>query len=491
MKNLESTILSIYNSAEYQQLKEYYGKSTMFSALGIARSENRHSAFLAWLLDAAADHKLGNEPLKKLLGLYALHSTTISNSMKTQLITGHYNLTDIKVSTEETLANYEGGQGLKDNQKRLDIASSFTIAPIGSEDATIEAVLVIENKVYSKEGQHGDKMQTQIYHDCLSDFCKKNNKELFEVFLTPDEDQKPACNAFCQLTYQQLLDFVITPLSFISTDSHTSTMISDYIRNLGVPAFNMDEHDNAMDDYTIMATSKDEIAKLNALYQIEGFAELFSNTLLAKFEDKAFSLCGEDAQSKLNALNADTAELLTEFWDANVNIFKAVMRYVAPYSGNTDCNTLFKKSNRDNSKYRVSYNGERIFPQKRSLSKGMTALAIFHAYVKKNKNQDISIGDLNKAFPCEKLNDYYYKSYYNSIFHEYAMELTFDGGTHKGNPSRAVWDFYVDESQLMVIASGTKKVMAVKMWRKGDFEKLLNHVNTHKELFDGIVVEQV
>ena len=56
--NYESTILSVYNSSEYQQLKEYYGKSTLFSTLGIARSENKHSAFLAWLFDAAPDHTL-------------------------------------------------------------------------------------------------------------------------------------------------------------------------------------------------------------------------------------------------------------------------------------------------------------------------------------------------------------------------------------------------------------------------------------------------
>lgn len=219
-------------------------------------------------------------------------------------------------------------------------------------------------------------------------------------------------------------------------------MISDYIRNLGVPAFNMDDKGTPMEDYTIMATSKEEIARLDALYLSDGFADLFTDTLLAKFKDKAFSLCGEDAQNRYRSINPDKLELLTEFWDANVNIFKAIMSYVTPFSG-MDCDFLFKKSNRDNSKYRVSYNGDYIFPEKRALSKGMTALAIFHAYVRKNQDKDLSIQDLNKAFPCKDLNEYYYKNYYKDIFYPYAEQLYFDcaNKTHNGKDSRAVWIF--------------------------------------------------
>lgn len=488
--NKENIVLNIYNCAEYQQLKEYYGKSTIFSSLGIARSENRHSAFLSWLFDTAADHKLGSEPLKKLLGLYALRSTIISNSMKAQLITGNYNLADVCVSTEETLANYDGGEGMKDNQKRLDIVCSFSIIPVGTEDAPIEVILVVENKVYSKEGRHDGRMQTQIYHDCMSDYCNKNKKELFEIFLTPDVTQDPACEAYCKLTYQELLDSVITPLSFMNADSHTSMMLADYIRNLGVPAFNMDDQDKAMDNYTIMATSKGEIDKLNALYHTEGFAELFEDTLLAKFENKALPILDESAASRLDAISADTSELLSEFWDANVNIFKAIMKYVDPYK-DKDCDFLFKKSNRDNTKYRVSCDGEYIFPEKRALSKAMTALAIFHAYVK--KHDDISMSDLNKVFPCKELNEYYFKNYYKNLFYLYTEQLHFDcdNKTHNGKDSRAVWDFYVKPSLLMNINSGTQKVMAVKMWRKGDFGKLLHHLSSHPEWFDGIVVEEI
>lgn len=192
----------------------------------------------------------------------------------------------------------------------------------------------------------------------------------------------------------------------------------------------------------------------------------------------------------MDVINADVSELLSEFWDANVNIFKAIMRYADPYK-DKDCDFLFKKSNRDNTKYRVKCDGEYIFPEKRALSKGMTALAIFHAYVK--KNDGVSVYDLNKVFPCKELNDYYFKNYYKDLFYLYTEHLHFDcdNKSHHGKDSRAVWDFYVKPSLLMDINSGTQKVMTVKMWRKGDFEKLLNHLSSHPEWFDGIVVEEV
>ena len=492
--NYESIILSVYNSAEYLQLKEYYGKGTMFSILGIARSENRHSAFIAWLLNAVSDHNLGTEPLKKLLGLYALRSETISNSLKIQLITGHYRLQDVTVSTEKTLKNYEGSEENLDKQKRLDIVCSFTIVSADTEDAedtSLKVLLVIENKVYSKEGCRGGKKQTQIYHDVLAAYCDKYNEELLEIFLTPDEEQTPACQSYCKLTYQDLLDSVITPLSFMSMDGHASMLIDDYIRNLGVPAFNMDDKEQTTDEYSIMATSKEEVCKLNALFNLDGFTELFTDAILAKYEDKAFPLCGSNARERFNALDAEKSELLIEFWNTNIDIFKAIMRYVEPYQS-MDCNALFKKNNRDNSKYRVKLDGHYIFSEKPSLSKAMTALAIFHAYAKKNEGKNITVQDMNAAFPCKDINEYYFKNYYKNLFYPYSDQLPFDSEntTHNNIMAQSRWNFYVNPSPLITIGLGTMKVMVVKMWRKADFDRLLNHIRNHEE-FAGIVVEEI
>ena len=133
-------------------------------------------------------------------------------------------------------------------------------------------------------------------------------------------------------------------------------------------------------------------------------------------------------------------------------------------------------------KYVVSYNGEPLFDGKR-LSKAMTACAIFKAYLM--KYPATTLEELRKAFPCEKLNDYYYDRYFNDLFYESHPEnidedgfeiLTRTGGKYKGQAVRANWDFYLKKDLLLPIENGQKKAMCVKMWRKGDFDKLIEFV---------------
>ena len=64
-------ILDFYKLPEFQKLNAYYMQSTVFNVLGIQRSENRHSAFLAWLLNPDAPHSLKEMPLRKFLALIA------------------------------------------------------------------------------------------------------------------------------------------------------------------------------------------------------------------------------------------------------------------------------------------------------------------------------------------------------------------------------------------------------------------------------------
>ena len=80
-------ILDMYNDSTYQELKAYYEKTTIFNVLGVERSETRHSAFLCWLLNANASHGLGEEPMKKLLRLYATKMDDDS-SFRIMLMTG-------------------------------------------------------------------------------------------------------------------------------------------------------------------------------------------------------------------------------------------------------------------------------------------------------------------------------------------------------------------------------------------------------------------
>ena len=93
-------ILDMYNDSTYQELKAYYEKTTIFNVLGVERSETRHSAFLCWLLNANASHGLGEEPMKKLLRLYATKMDDDS-SFRIMLMTGDYELEMNDIVTEK------------------------------------------------------------------------------------------------------------------------------------------------------------------------------------------------------------------------------------------------------------------------------------------------------------------------------------------------------------------------------------------------------
>ena len=122
-----------------------------------------------------------------------------------------------------------------------------------------------------------------------------------------------------------------------------------------------------------------------------------------------------------------------------------------------------------------------MFPGKR-LSKAMAACAIFKAYLE-NRPQT-TLEQLREAFPCKSINSYYWDNYYSDLFYLLPDEvdengepcLKFTAGKHKGGDSLAVWDFNLSEERLLPLNNGTEKAICVKLWRKGDFDRLLEHV---------------
>ena len=90
---------------------------------------------------------------------------------------------------------------------------------------------------------------------------------------------------------------------------------------------------------------------------------------------------------------------------------------------------------------------------------------------------------------------YYKENFYAELFYytpevvdeEGDFSLTFTAGRHKDEPSKAKWDFYLQNHQLLHLENGAKTAMCVKMWRKGDFDRLVEHVQ--KNYNDFITIE--
>ena len=488
--NVNEEIMKMYNSSVYQELKDYYSKTTIFNVLKIERNENRHSAFLCWLFNSSASHDLGEVPMKKLLRLYASKMEDgLNDNLKILLMAGNYDLRISEIQTEKAVKK----TSKKDASGRIDIWARMTLTN-KEEENEVPLVLIIENKIYSGEGDN----QTQDYHDYFKK-TKEYNETAIEIFLTPDA-QAPTCPAFINIIYPELLKHVILPLSKMAMPTEAGQLISDYIRNLSKPSIDIDKG-----GYTVIATSEDEKEKLKKIYS--DYKPLYQAALIAgnmvqvlKYGNKEYfnqlvtflgglqlistegnKLTVQQAKKYIQEMNH--LQLLEAFWNNNEDLFKAILPQIdkeleIPIDGKQ----IFKVSHRDTSRYDVfikDAHGDKKSYGKR-LFKNRAANAIFRAYI--DKNPHISLEELRQRFPGY-INCYYYNKAFQHLFYKAdTVNPPFDMGKAIGQIGDINWDFLYKDEFLLPIANGNQKVMSVKVWRKPDFDRLLQYLKEENEL---------
>ena len=486
---MRNKILNLINSIEFQELNSYYNEKTIFGALNVERNENRHSAFVAWWLNPKSEHGLGDAPLKLFLCLVAtkewgesIFKQNDKVDFYSRVLAGDYNIT-IRENFE--LEKSVGKLSSNNSKGRIDIWSALelTAEDEDGKDSSLAVGMVIENKIYSNEGKN----QTVRYFDAVNSYMKELPSEMeysgMGILLTATK-QKPSCDQFTNITYQELLTYVIEPL-MSSVDADSSQFVEAFVRNLGRPALTENNK-----HYGVLAVSKKEKMLLERV--VTNNRDIFENAFASLYPSADVKKIIGERYDTLTSGNVDEDNILPMLWDANEILFKAVIYHLyGEHSAKLD--KLFKSSNRDYSKYIVSYNGTEIFPGKR-WSKAMTACAMFKAYLM--EYPATTLAELRKAFPCEKLNAYYYDRYYNDMFYESNPDnvneagyeiLTHTAGKHKGKEVMAKGSFYLDDEKLLPIENGQKNAMCVKMWRKGDFDKLLEFV---EENYKFITIEE-
>ena len=475
---MKNRILKLVNSIEFQELNSYYNEKTLFSALNVERNENRHSSFVAWWLNPKSEHGLGDLPLKLFLRLVAtkrLGESTFGidgfdGAFYCRVLAGNYNIALLEdIEVEKNV-----GKICNNNSKdRIDIWTVLELSYEEDDDVIRRIIpVVIENKIYSGEG----KKQTLRYFNAVSSYPQTEDVEQMPmgVLLTVGS-KDPSCSQFSNITYQELLTYVIEPLvSSVAPDS--VQFVESFIRNLGRPALTDDKY------YGVLAVSRKEKSMLQKV--VENNREIFDVAFASLYKAaEVKKIIGSGSQ--MSNIPENDIHILRMLWDANEVVFKAVLYHLHGEQHKAKLDKLFKSTNRDTSKFKVSYNGSEIFPGKR-LSKAMTACAIFKAYLM--QYPATTLKQLQNAFPCKELNDYYYDRYYNDLFYEYPTEvfdeggyelLPHTGGKDTGRLARAMWDFYIKDDLLLPIENGNKKAMCVKMWRKGDFDKLIEFVHTN------------
>lgn len=246
MQNQESTnldirkaIVQLFNSKEYHELKLYYDFKGIFDILGIMRNENVHSNFLAWILNPDQKHGLSNYPMRKFLEMIVIslfdcqyekgQSNLFPEYLIDYIITGNYDIVDVKVEREKVV----------DNNKRIDIFIDLSLQIDGVESEITDIKIILENKVYSRE--HSEQT-VQYYEWATKNF--KENSELIFLYLSPISnselhdltEQQCQCKEYIQINYQYIVDYILEPCKMQQLPSEASSLIDNYLRCLSYPS---------------------------------------------------------------------------------------------------------------------------------------------------------------------------------------------------------------------------------------------------------------
>lgn len=494
-------ILSMRNNSIYQELTASYDTQNVFNVLKVERSENRHSAFLCWLFDIASGHGLGTEPIKKLLALYA-YNANVTTDLNILLLSGNYDVEMEECSTEMVTGKLLG----TDSRDRIDIWMRLTLTD--AEGNKLLVPVMIENKISAGEG----KEQTKRYHETMEIFCKRENAaDAVEIFLTPYDAQQFSSSAFIHLTYQQLLDYVLSPLSAYKMPEDAKNIIEAYIQTLCTPAMGADgeiKDPNQLAN-SIMAIPMELKMKLRGLYA--EYKNLYNAALTIAGGNKAETILGRLVESTEDAL------LLQNFWDSNITLFNTIL-YVCCKDITHDAKQqkvlmdIFKASKRDTTKYRVlldeSGSGTDWKPVKgydKGLTKGKAAAVFFMKWMEMNCPKTIE--EVRQIFPTS-INSYYNRKTgsFDSLIWFTADEVTAE--TESGFKVRIAdvgWDLYpivhnrTHDTSFGLgygpVYDGYQKkglAMIAKMWRKDDFENLLDYIQVNQQkYFSRVKIEKM
>lgn len=310
--DVRKSIVKLFNSKEYHELKLYYDFKGIFDILGIMRNENVHSNFLAWLLNSEQHHGLNNYPIRKFLEMlvislfdcqYAKGKINLfPEYLIDYIITGSYEVIDVKVEREKVI----------DNGKKIDIFIDLTITINNEDSKIINIKIILENKVYSKEHLK----QTVKYYE-WANRNYKDDSELIFVYLSPISnselhdllEQQCQCKEYIQINYQYLVDYILEPCKMQQLPPETSSLIDNYLRCLSYPSI-------------------DEVSIKNG--------------------------------GLVMAVNERERKLLLDFWEENKPLFLAMLNVLRNDEGideqereNMDnmINTIFTKSSKDYGKY--------------------------------------------------------------------------------------------------------------------------------------------
>ena len=330
MTNVENLILQFNKDPENRYLQNYYCRKSMMEINGVTRNELSHSAFLAWLLKGDnLNVQQSDTPLMWLLQVLVLRESTrkstetvIPAHIKAQILTRSLQVIIDEVSTEKPVAEVSGDYfaqkfaGQQPTDDKLDI---YIRCKYLDSDAVKTMEIFIENKVLSpEEGPkstvklqgYDDKCQTERYY--LATAHSKSDLKL-HVYLKPDhldENSDATCtsNEYIQISYQDLLDYILAPLAQNEDLSESARfMINEYIDSLSVPTL-----DTKATKRIVLATTQKEANDIhNFVSRNDVLLYLVLSALVKRCNSGVASLSNDE-------------KLLVAFAESNKNLLYAI-----------------------------------------------------------------------------------------------------------------------------------------------------------------------
>lgn len=384
--------------------------------------------------------------------------------------------------------------------------------------------------------------QTERYYIATKRGKNKELKQLY-IYLSPSTENECNCSNFIRITYQDIIDGIIIPmLSTTSLSSRARFFLEELKTELTFPSL---EGNNVKSSIAISNENSERFGNLwkehgqliidaaiatsqSTIWYIEDTTGNVENKeivrfyydhppkseLLEKIPDEqekqklknktrlqykiviksinGFKDKGELASLNFGECKCNDTELLRIFWDNNKRFLLAIMNGLPKEERKKiECLTT-EVSKRDNTKYRVYYGtGQDSDLNKKWLTKDKgannseTAWMIIRAWVEMKMEGNVTLQELNTAFPPKQCNEYYYKNnkIFNNLFYSYIESGIYQGdqGTDYENVQIEAggWDLYKpkdENDRKFRIHTTYGDVIMLKVWRKNDLHKLIEHV---------------
>lgn len=272
------------NMQENALVLEYLFRPNIFDTIGKARNEMSHSKMIAHLLSAFNAPGCRESPIVHLLDIIIARSgqqeKAFPEDLKTAILTR--DLPDLQLEECKTEVPLSKLNKSHRGKERVDIYLRYRLKDTIIKSGRSEIELIIENKVQSQEHDR----QTDTYYKTLK-AGKGNNKYQFFLYLSPmparayvdlsNLKEKPACDKFVRICYQDILDGIIEPLlAGNELSDRERVILNDYVSCLELPALPDTNKDGVQDkfDMSIMATSAHERRLINCFLSAENNRQL-------------------------------------------------------------------------------------------------------------------------------------------------------------------------------------------------------------------------